>query len=98
MSEAPKRRWLRFSLRRVLFWDVPYVALMALILSPFFRRPPPRPANVFDMAELAEAMAFGLAIEFALFLTLIWLLVPIAIWSAARILGRWKRRPPATRS
>ena len=33
MTAPPKRRWFRFGLRTLFFWFVPYVALVAWILS-----------------------------------------------------------------
>jgi hypothetical protein len=89
-NPAPKRRWFRFGLRRILFWDVPYVALMAAILGPWWRRPPTPMTSWLDLEGFAEGLAFGFTLELAALITLAWLLLPIAMWSMAWIWRRWK--------
>jgi hypothetical protein len=93
MAEPGKRqrRWFQFSLRRLVFWDVPCVALIALTLTPLLYLP--RVESPFDVEAWARAIAHGALIELAAILTLAWLLLPVAMRLVIWAWSRWKNRP-----
>ena len=97
MTPAPKRRWFQFSLRRLLFWDVIFIAVIALLLS--YPRQPELPYDPYDPLELKrefhelfEDMSARMRIVGAVLVGVAWLVLPTIARSVWRITRKIMRR------
>jgi hypothetical protein len=91
VNSYPQRRWYQFSLRRLLFWDVPSVGLLAMIVTWPSDPEPAAPdwlgMNI-AMHKIGEVILFRLKILLSLSLILVWLFMPRIVQTARGVRRR----------
>ncbi len=97
MSAALEKRWYQLTLRRILFWHLPYAGIMASLSLEIMAVQIPR--NPFDpfgiIQQVIEAIVIGFLVQLGILVTLVWLLAPGVVHVGARVWRRLRHGPQA---
>ena len=94
---STRRRWYQFSLRRLLLWDTPCAAVLAIYLREWLFRTPYEAKGILDLPHvIGFALTKAIACSLSVIVVLAWLGLPIAVQLFVWLWRRWKDRTPAT--